>query len=115
LLPHIRANTIRAIGITSVARSPAQPEVPTVIEQGIKDFEITAWFGFMAPAGTPKPIVDQLSKNVATVLATPDVNKRISDTATEVIGSTPAFYAAFIKSETAKWKEVIIKAKMTPD
>ena len=115
LLPHIRANTIRAIGITSVARSPAQSEVPTVIEQGIKDFEITAWFGFMAPAGTPKAIVDQLSKNVATVLATPDVNKRISDTATEVIGSTPAFYAAFIKSETAKWKEVIIKAKMTPD
>lgn len=115
LLPHIRANTIRAIGITSVARSPAQPEVPTVIEQGIKDFEITAWFGFMAPAGTPKAIVDQLSKNVAAVLATPEVNKRISDTATEVIGSTPAFYAAFIKSETAKWKEVIIKAKMTPD
>ena len=115
LLPHIRANTIRAIGITSVARSPAQPEVPTVIEQGIKDFEITAWFGLMAPAGTPKAIVDQLSKNVAAVLATPDVNKRISDTATEVIGSTPAFYAAFIKSETAKWKEVIIKAKMTPD
>ena len=115
LLPHIRANTIRAIGITSVARSPAQPEVPTVMEQGVKDFEITAWFGFMAPAGTPKAIVDQLSKNVATVLATPDVNKRISDTATEVIGSTPAFYAAFIKSETAKWKEVIIKAKMTPD
>ena len=115
LLPHIRANTIRAIGITSFARSPAQPEVPTVIEQGIKDFEITAWFGLMAPAGTPKAIVDQLSKNVAAVLATPDVNKRISDTATEVIGSTPAFYAAFIKSETAKWKEVIIKAKMTPD
>ena len=69
----------------------------------------------MAPAGTPKAIVNQLSKDVATVLAIPDVNKRISEMATEVVGSTPEAYAAFIKSETAKWKEVIIKAKMTPD
>ena len=115
LLPYIRSNAIRAIGITSAARSPAQPEVATVLEQGIKEFEITAWFGFMAPAGTPKEIVDQLSKQVAGVLATPEVNKRISDMATEVVGSTPEFYAAFIKSETAKWKEVIIKAKMTPE
>ena len=115
LLPYIRSNAIRVIGITSDARSPAQPEVPTVIEQGIKDFEITAWFGFMAPAGTPKPIVDQLSKDVAAVLAMPEVNKRISEMATEVVGSTPEAYAAFIKSETAKWKKVIISAKMTPD
>ena len=115
LLPYIRSNAIRAIGITSAARSPAQPEVATVLEQGIKEFEITAWFGFMAPAGTPKEIVNQLSKQVAGVLATPEVNKRISDMATEVVGSTPEFYAAFIKSETAKWKEVIIKAKMTPE
>ncbi|MEN9589162.1 MAG: hypothetical protein RLZZ481_948 [Pseudomonadota bacterium] len=115
LLPYIRSNAVRAIGITSTGRSPAQPEIATVIEQGIKEFEITAWFGFMAPAGTPKAIVDQLSKQVAAVLATPEVNKRISDMATEVVGSTPEFYAAFIKSETAKWKEVIIKAKMTPE
>ena len=115
LLPYIRSNAVRAIGITSEGRSPAQPEVPTVIEQGLKDFEITAWFGFMAPAGTPKTIVDQLSKDVAEVLATPEINKRISETATEVIGSTPEFYAAFVKSETAKWREVIIKAKMTSD
>ena len=115
LLPYIRSNAVRVIGITSDARSPAQPEVPTVIEQGIKEFEITAWFGFMAPAGTPKAIVDQLSKDVAMVLAIPDVNKRISEMATEVVGSTPEAYATFIKSETAKWKEVIIKAKMTPD
>jgi tripartite-type tricarboxylate transporter receptor subunit TctC len=56
-----------------------------------------------------------LSRDVAAVLATPEVNKRISEMATEVVGSTPEVYAAFIKSETAKWKEVIIKAKMTPE
>lgn len=115
LLPYIRSGKLRPLAITSDKRSPAEPQIPTMIESGVKDFEITAWFGFMAPAGTPKPIVDKMSKDVAAVLAMPDVNKRIVDTATEVVGSTPEQYAAFIKSETAKWKDVIIRAKMTPD
>lgn len=115
LLPHIRAQKLRPLAITSDKRSPAEPQIPTMIESGVKDFEITAWFGFLAPAGTPKPIVEKLSKDVAKVLAMPDVNKRIVDTATEVVGSTPEQYAAFIKSETTKWKDVIIRAKMTPN
>lgn len=115
LLPHIRAKKLRPLAITSDKRSPAEPQIPTMIESGVKNFEITAWFGFLAPTGTPKPIVDKLSKDVAKVLAMPDVNKRIVDTATEVVGSTPDQYAAFIKSETAKWKDVIIRAKMTPN
>lgn len=115
LLPYIRSQKLRPLAITSDKRSPAEPQIPTMIESGVKDFEITAWFGFLAPTGTPKPIIDKLSKDVATVLAMPDVNKRIVDTATEVVGSTPEQYAAFIKSETAKWKDVIIRAKMTAD
>ncbi len=113
LLPHIRAQKLRPLAITSNKRSPAEPQIPTMIESGIKDFEITAWFGFLAPTGTPRPIIDKLSKDVAKVLAMPDVNKRIVDQATEVVGSTPEQYVAFIKSETAKWKDVIIRAKMT--
>jgi tripartite-type tricarboxylate transporter receptor subunit TctC len=105
LLPHIRAQKLRPLAITSDKRSPAEPQIPTMIESGVKDFEITAWFGFMAPTGTPRPLIDKL----------PDVNKRIVDQATEVVGSTPEQYAAFIKSETAKWKDVIIRAKMTAD
>jgi len=115
LLPHIRAQKLKPLAITSDKRSPAEPQIPTMIESGVKDFEITAWFGFMAPTGTPKPIIDKVSKDVATVLAMPDVNKRIVNQATEVVGSTPEQYAAFIKSETAKWKDVIIRAKMTAD
>lgn len=115
LLPHIRAQKLRPLAITSDKRSPAEPKIPTMIESGIKDFEITAWFGFLAPTGTPRPIIDKLSKDVAKVLAMPDVNKRIVDQATEVVGSTPEQYAAFIKAETAKWKDVIIRAKMTAD
>jgi tripartite-type tricarboxylate transporter receptor subunit TctC len=115
LLPYIRSQKLRPLAITSDKRSPAEPQIPTMIESGVKDFEITAWFGFMAPTGTPKPIIDKVSKDVAAVLAMPDVNKRIVDQATEVVGSTPEQYAAFIKSETAKWKDVIIRAKMTAD
>ena len=115
LLPYIRAGKLKPLAITSDKRSPAEPQIPTMIESGVKNFEITAWFGFIAPAGTPKPIVDKLSKDVAAVLAMPDINKRIVDTATEVVGSTPEQYAAFIKAETAKWKDVIIRAKMTPN
>ena len=115
LLPYIRSQKLRPLAITSDKRAPAEPNIPTMIESGVKDFEITAWFGFLAPAGTPKPIVDKVSQDVAKVLAMPDVNKRIVDTVTEVVGSTPEQYDAFIKAETAKWKDVIIRAKMTAD
>jgi len=115
LLPHLNAGKLKALAITSDVRSSTQPKVPTMIESGLKGFEITAWFGFMAPAGTPKPIVDKVSKDVAKVLAMPDVNKRIVDQATIVVGSTPEEYAAFIKAETAKWKDVIVRTKMTAD
>ncbi|MFM7010310.1 MAG: Bug family tripartite tricarboxylate transporter substrate binding protein [Betaproteobacteria bacterium] len=115
LLPHLKAGKLKALAITSDVRSPSMPNVPTMIESGVKNFEITAWFGFMAPAGTPKAIVDQVSRDVAKVLAMPDVNKRIVDDAAIVVGSTPEEYAAFIKAETAKWKDVIIRTKMTAD
>ncbi len=115
LLPHLKAGKLKAIAITSDVRSPSMPDVPTMIESGVKDFEITAWFGFMAPAGTPKAIIDQVSRDVAKVLAMPDVNKRIVDDAAIVVGSTPEEYGAFIKAETAKWKDVIIRTKMTAD
>ena len=115
LLPHLKAGKLKALAITSDVRSPSMPDVPTMIESGVKNFEITAWFGFMAPAGTPKAIVDQVSRDVAKVLAMPDVNKRIVDEATIVVGSTPEEYGAFIKAETAKWKDVIVRTKMTAD
>jgi tripartite-type tricarboxylate transporter receptor subunit TctC len=113
LLPFIQSGNLRALAITSRERSPRMPNVPTMIEAGVKDFEITAWFGFMAPAGTPKALVDKVSKDVQTVLKMPEVNKQIADTVAEVIGSTPEEYDAFIRSEIKKWAEVIVKAKIT--
>jgi tripartite-type tricarboxylate transporter receptor subunit TctC len=115
LLPFIQAGTLRALAITSRERSPRMPNVPTMIEAGVKDFEITAWFGFMAPGGTSKAIVDKVSRDVRTVLRNPDVNKQISDTVAEVIGSTPEEYDTFIRAEIKKWAEVIVKAKIKDD
>ena len=103
------------LAVLDTQRHPAMPNVPTMIEAGVKDFEITAWFGFMAPGGTPKAIVDKVSRDVKTVLRNPEVNKQISDSLAEVIGSTPEEYDAFIRAEIKKWAEVIVKAKMKDD
>ena len=115
LLPFIQSGNLRALAITSRQRSPRMPNVPTMIEAGVKDFEITAWFGFMAPGGTPKAIVDKVSKDIQTVLKNPDINKQITDTVAEVIGSTPEEYDTFIRAEIKKWADVIVKAKIKDD
>lgn len=115
LLPHMKAGTLRPLAITSKERSPAAPDVPTMAEVGIADFEITAWFGFMAPAGTPKPIIDKVSKDVARIIAMPEVRDRILAQASVPISNTPEEYAAFIQAETKKWAEVIKQANIKAD
>jgi tripartite-type tricarboxylate transporter receptor subunit TctC len=115
LLPHMKAGTLRPLAITSNERSPAAPDVPTMAEAGIADFEITAWFGFMAPAGTPKPIIDKVSRDVARIIAMPEVRDRILAQASVPISNTPEEYAAFIQAETKKWTEVIKQANIKAD
>ncbi|MDO8694495.1 MAG: tripartite tricarboxylate transporter substrate binding protein [Sheuella sp.] len=115
LLPHMKAGTLRPLAITSSERSPSAPGVPTMAEAGIADFEITAWFGFMAPAGTPKPIVDKISKEVGRIIAMPEVRDRILAQASVPISNTPEEYAAFIQAETKKWAEVIKQANIKAD
>jgi len=115
LLPHMKAGTLRPLAITSSARSPSAPEVPTMAEVGIADFEITAWFGFMAPAATPKAIIDKVSKDIARIIAMPEVRDRILAQASVPISNTPEEYAAFIQTETKKWAEVIKQANIKAD
>ena len=115
LLPHMKAGTLRPLAITSKERSPSAPDVPTMAEVGIADFEITAWFGFMAPTGTPKPIIDKVSKDVARIIAMPDVRDRILAQASVPISNSPEEYAAFIQAETKKWAEVIKQANIQAD
>ncbi|MCC7484077.1 MAG: tripartite tricarboxylate transporter substrate binding protein [Burkholderiales bacterium] len=109
-LPHARAGKIRALAVSSAARTVAAPEIPTVAEAGVAGFEAVSWFGLLAPAQAPKPVVEALAAETARILKLPDVSKRISDLGAEPVGGTPAQYAAFIQSEIVKWRKVILAA-----
>jgi len=114
-LPFVRAGSLRALAVGSVARSAALPEVPTLIESGLPDFETTAWFAMVAPAGTPRAIVARLSAAAATALHDPDVAARLSDLGATTVASTPEALGARIASELARWGAVIKAANITID
>ncbi len=106
-LPQVKAGKIRALGVSSARRTPAAPEIPTVAEAGVPGLEAVSWFGLLAPAKTPKAIVEKLSAETARIVKLLDVSKRISELGAEPVGGTPGEYAAFIQSEIAKWRKVI--------
>jgi tripartite-type tricarboxylate transporter receptor subunit TctC len=107
LLPLIREGKLRAFGITSRKRSPQIPELRTMEELGFPGFDATAWFGLLAPAGTPAPIIDKLHKETVRLLALPDVKGKLESLGVQLVGSTPAEFAALIRSETPHWAKVI--------
>lgn len=115
LIPHVKAGTLRPIAITSAKRSPALPDIPTMSEAGVPGFEITAWFGVMAPATTPQLLIQKISADIQRVVALPEIRDRILADASEPVGNRPEEYAAFIQSEVAKWRVVIKQANMKPD
>ena len=109
-LPQARAGKIRALAVSSPQRAAAAPEIPTVAEAGVPGFEALSWFGLVAPAKTPRAIVTKLAGETQRILKLPDVNERIVGLGAQPVGGTPAEYAAFIKSEIAKWQKVIRNA-----
>jgi tripartite-type tricarboxylate transporter receptor subunit TctC len=111
-LPQVKAGKIRALAISTAKRSPAIPDLPTVAEAGVRGYSSGAWFGLVAPANTPKDIVAKLSAETARILQLPDVKSRLTDLGAEPVGSTPAQFAAHIKSEIAKWAKVIKEANV---
>jgi tripartite-type tricarboxylate transporter receptor subunit TctC len=111
-LPLVRAGKIRALAVSPAKRAPAAPDLPTVAEAGVPGYDSGAWFGLLAPAGTPKPIMDKLSAETARVLKLADVGKRIFELGAEPVGGTPEQFAAHIKSEIARWAKVIRDAKV---
>jgi len=113
VLPLVREGKLRAFGITSKKRSPQIPELPTMEELGFPGFEATAWFGLMAPAGTPQPILDKLYQETAKVLAQPDVRSKLESLGLQLVGNSPAEFAAIIKTETPAWGKVIKDAGIT--
>jgi len=106
-LPLVKEGKLRALGVTSLKRSPAAPDIPTFAEQGLTGFEAVSWFALFAPAGTPRPIVDRLQGEVKKILAMPDIAKKLAEAGLEAVGSSPDELAAYQRSEIAKWAKVV--------
>ncbi len=104
---HIRAGKIRALAVTTAKRWPGAPEIPTMAEAGIPGYEASAWFGLLAPASTPKAVVDLLQKNITAILRLPEVEKMFLEQGAEPVGNTPEEFGRLIASELQKWGRVI--------
>lgn len=106
-LPLVKEGKLRALGVTSLKRSPAAPEIPTIAEQGLAGFDAVSWFALFAPAGTPKPFVDRLQAEVKKILASPDIARKLAEAGLDAVGSTPDELAAYQRAEIAKWARVV--------
>lgn len=113
--PHIRAGRLRALGVIAPQRSPALPEVPTVAEAGMPNFDVTTWYGVLAPAGTPRPVIARLNAELVRVMHAPDLKERLASTGTEPKTSTPDEFADYIKQEIGKWGKVVREAGLKAD
>ena len=111
-LPQVKAGKIRALAVSTAKRSPAMPELPTIAESGVAGYNASAWFGLVAPAGTPKPVIDKLSAETQRILQLADVKERLLGLGAEPVGDKPDQFAAHIKVELAKWAKVIKEAKV---
>ncbi len=114
-LPHIQSGQVRALAVTSRERSPLLPQVPTVAESGLPEFEAVTWFGFTVPAGTPKEIVDKLNSEIGKVLAMPDIKEKLGVQGIATGGGSPAEFGAYMKDEFAKWGALVQETGMTAD
>ena len=107
IVPQVKAGKLRGLGAARATRSPLLPDVPTVGEAGLPGFEVGSWYGFHAPAGTPKPIIDKLHAEMVKAMNTPELRERFSNVGAETIANTPAQYGAFVQAELKKWSKVI--------
>jgi tripartite-type tricarboxylate transporter receptor subunit TctC len=112
--PHIEAGKLRALGVTSLQRARSLPNVPTIAESGLANYRALQWFGMVAPAGTPQPIVDRLQKEIAAVLNTPEMQKRLEIEGADPVGNTAAEFGKVIKDEIAMWESVAKAAGIKP-
>jgi tripartite-type tricarboxylate transporter receptor subunit TctC len=109
----VNAGRLRALGVTSLKRSSTFPQVPTIAEQGVKDFEVVGWFGMFAPAKTPPAIVSQINAAANKAMAVKEVNDRMLSSGVEVVGGDSASFAKQVKSDVQKWNKVAEQAGLT--
>ncbi|MCB2002701.1 MAG: tripartite tricarboxylate transporter substrate binding protein [Burkholderiaceae bacterium] len=115
VLQHVQSGKLKVLGVTTPARSALVPSVPTVAESGVPGYEVGVWFGFAAPAGTPKPIIDKLNAEIVKILRMADVREKFSLQGVESIGSTPEQFAAHLQAQRAVWSKVVREAGVRAD
>ena len=115
LVPHFKSGKLHPLAVTSLKRHRLLPDVPSLSEAGVKNFETVAWFGYVAPPGTPREIVGRLNAEIVKILAMPEVRNRLTDGGSDVIGNSPEEADRFLKSEIARWGEVIRAANIRAD
>jgi tripartite-type tricarboxylate transporter receptor subunit TctC len=106
-LPHVRSGKTRALAVSGAHRSPAAPDLPTIMESGVRGYESSTWYGLLAPKATPRAIVAKLNREVVTIINLPEVKSHLLAEGAEPVGNSPAEFGDFIKSEIAKWGKVI--------
>jgi tripartite-type tricarboxylate transporter receptor subunit TctC len=113
ILPTVLEGKLRGLAVTSLKRSTAIPELPTMIEAGVPDFEVTSWFGLLAPAGTPAPIIAKLQKQAVEIVQQPMMRENFGKIGLDVVADGPDTFATIIRTDTAKWAKVIKDAGIT--
>jgi tripartite-type tricarboxylate transporter receptor subunit TctC len=114
-LPMIRAGKVKPLGVSLVTRSPALPDVPTMIEAGVPGYEVNVWYGLFAPRGTPKDVVAKIAADVTRQLKSPDFQERLTALGVDAAGGTPAEFKALFAREVETWAKVVKAAKITLD
>ena len=114
-MPHVKSGRLRAVAVTSLKRSQAVPELPTIAESGIPGFEVSGWYGVLAPAGTAPEVVTRLNSEFNRVARLADVIQRLAGDGVEAVASTPDQFAQYLREETAKWRKVVQRAGIKPE
>ena len=106
-MPHVRTGKLRALGVTSGRKYPPVPELPTIAEAGLPGYDVDQWFGVLAPAGTPRPVIARLNTTLAAVVQRPDIHDKLLQQSFEPLTSTPERFGAVIKSDVARWQKLV--------
>ena len=115
MVPQVRSGKLKALGVSSAKRVPAMPDVPTIAEAGVPGYEVSNWWGILAPAGTPQPVVERLYKEITALLESDEARKRFELEGAEVVRMKPQEFASFVTRETEKWTRVVKEAGIKPE
>jgi tripartite-type tricarboxylate transporter receptor subunit TctC len=105
-MPHVKSGRLRALGVSSANRSPLLPDTPSIAEAGVPGYDVSIWYGVIAPAKLPKPILAKLHGGVVKALQAPDVRQTLTDLSVEIVGNTPEQFAAIIRNDIDKWMKL---------